>query len=104
MRLIDADELMKYAHDVTLSNGAKHRCVDATVIYDIPTAEAIELSKIEHDAELLKTDADGFKERIQKDIDNGKEPDQAMVIMMHTAVVSHSALTCLVDRYRRGEE
>lgn len=41
MRLIDADELMKYAHDVTLANGARHRCIDATVIYDIPTVDAI---------------------------------------------------------------
>ena len=39
-RLIDADELMKYAHDVTLANGARHRCIDATVIYDIPTIDA----------------------------------------------------------------
>ena len=39
-RLIYADELMKYAHDVTLANGARHRCIDATVIYDIPTVDA----------------------------------------------------------------
>lgn len=40
-RLIYADELMKYAHDVTLGNGARHRCIDATVIYAIPTVDAV---------------------------------------------------------------
>ena len=69
-----------------------------------PTVEVIEVSQIERAAELLKADADGFKEHIQRDIDAGKEPDQAMVMMMHTAVVSYSALTCLVERYRRKEE
>lgn len=39
-RLIYKDELMKYVHDVTLANGARHRCIDATVIYDLPTVDA----------------------------------------------------------------
>ncbi len=39
MRLIDADALMKLAKDVTLENGVKHRCIDATMIHELPTIE-----------------------------------------------------------------
>ena len=100
-RYIDAHRLLLDLCDISDDS---MRSLFISYVKNQPTAEVIELSKIEHDAELIKLDADGFKKRIQKDIDKGREPDQAMVIMMHTAVVSHSALTCLVDRYRRGEE
>lgn len=100
-RYIDAHKLCLDLFEISDDS---MRTLFISYVKNQPTAEVIELSKIEHDAELLKTDADGFKNRIQKDIDNGREPDQAMLIMMHTAVVSHSALTCLVDRYRRCEE
>lgn len=39
-KLIDINELLKHSHDVTLLNGAKHRCIDATVIHEIPTVDA----------------------------------------------------------------
>lgn len=38
--LIRRSDLLKYAHDVTLANGAKHRCIDATVIHEIRGMEA----------------------------------------------------------------
>ena len=43
-RLIWADEILKREHDVTLGNGAKHRCFDTTTLYDVPTAkDAVEV-------------------------------------------------------------
>lgn len=39
-KLIRRADLLRYAHDVTLANGAKHRCIDATVIHEIPAADA----------------------------------------------------------------
>ena len=100
-RYIDAHKLLLDLCDISDDS---MRTLFISYVKNQPTAEVIEVSKIEHDAKLIKSDADGFKDRIQKDIDKGKEPDQAMLIMMHTAVISHSALTCLVDRYRRGDE
>lgn len=100
-RYIDAHKLCLDLLDISDDS---MRTLFISYVKNQPTAEVIELSKIEHDAELLKSDADGFKNRIQRDIDKGKEPDQVMVMMMHTAVVSHAALTCLVDRHRREEE
>ena len=43
MRLIDADEIKKREHDVVLANGAKHRCFDTTMLYEIPTVDAVEV-------------------------------------------------------------
>ena len=40
-RLIEVDEIKKREHDVTLGNGAKHRCFDTTCLDEIPTVEAI---------------------------------------------------------------
>ena len=39
MRYYAESDLMAAAHDVTLLNGAKHRCIDATVLCEIPNAE-----------------------------------------------------------------
>lgn len=36
-RLIDEKEVKKMSHDVILGNGAKHRCIDATRMYEAPT-------------------------------------------------------------------
>ena len=43
MRLIDADEIKKREHDVVLVNGAKHRCFDTTMLFEIPTVDAVEV-------------------------------------------------------------
>lgn len=40
-RLIDVDEIKKREKDVVLANGAKHRCFDTTVLYEIPTVDAV---------------------------------------------------------------
>ena len=36
-RLIEESALKRYAKDVVLANGAKHRCIDATILWEIPT-------------------------------------------------------------------
>ena len=41
-RLINADDILSRAHDVTLKNGAKHRCFDVTMLHEIPTVETLE--------------------------------------------------------------
>lgn len=43
MRLIDEDEIKKREHDVVLANGAKHRCFDTTMLFEIPTVDAVEV-------------------------------------------------------------
>lgn len=43
MRLIDADEIKKRERDVVLANGAKHRCFDTTMLFEIPTVDAVEV-------------------------------------------------------------
>ena len=35
-RLIDENVIRQYAKDVVLVNGAKHRCIDATVLCEMP--------------------------------------------------------------------
>lgn len=39
-RLVDVDEIKKREKDVVLANGAKHRCFDTTMLYEIPTVDA----------------------------------------------------------------
>ena len=41
MLLIDVDELKSRAKDVILQNGAKHRCIDATIISELPKTELV---------------------------------------------------------------
>lgn len=43
MRLVDADEIKKREQDVVLANGAKHRCFDTTMLFEIPTVDAVEV-------------------------------------------------------------
>lgn len=43
MSLIDADEIKKREQDVVLANGAKHRCFDTTMLFEIPTVDAVEV-------------------------------------------------------------
>ena len=40
MRLIDANEIKKRERDVVLANGAKHRCFDTTMLFEIPIVDA----------------------------------------------------------------
>ena len=41
MKVIAVDALLSIAKDVTLANGAKHRCIDATQIHELPKTEII---------------------------------------------------------------
>ena len=41
MQLISIDNLESISKDVTLQNGAKHRCIDATQIYELPKMELV---------------------------------------------------------------
>lgn len=41
-RYYDYDTLVGAMHDVVLENGAKHRCIDAGMILDLPQADVIE--------------------------------------------------------------
>lgn len=41
MKLIDTDILKSHAKDVTLQNGAKHRCIDSTIICELPKVEIV---------------------------------------------------------------
>lgn len=40
LRLVDVDEIKKREKDVVLANGAKHRCFDTTMLYELPTVDA----------------------------------------------------------------
>lgn len=100
-RYIDAHRLLLDLCDISDDS---MRTLFISYVKNQPTAEVIEVSKIEHEAKLIKADADGFKIIFREILIKVKEPDPAMSIMMHTAIVSHAALTCLVDRFRRGEE
>ena len=42
-KLISADEIKKRERDVILANGAKHRCFDTTLLYEIPMVDAVEV-------------------------------------------------------------
>ena len=41
MKLIAEDALLSIAKDVTLANGAKHKCIDATQIHELPKTEIV---------------------------------------------------------------
>ena len=41
MQYIAIEDLERIAKDVTLENGAKHRCIDATQIYELPKVDLI---------------------------------------------------------------
>lgn len=53
-KLIREEDILKYAHDVTLANGAKHRCFDVTLLSELPDAEAIPIEYIEAKKKTLK--------------------------------------------------
>lgn len=42
-RYYDYDTLRGAMHDVILGNGAKHRCIDAGAILDLPQADVVEV-------------------------------------------------------------
>lgn len=39
--LISRQDVLALAKDVTLQNGCKHRCIDATMIHELPPAEQV---------------------------------------------------------------
>lgn len=43
-RYYDYDTLRGAMHDVILGNGAKHRCIDAGMILDLPQADVVEIN------------------------------------------------------------
>ena len=45
-RLIDENVIRQYAKDVVLVNGAKHRCIDATVLCEMPCVIEAESEEI----------------------------------------------------------
>ena len=47
MRLISEEALLSIAKDVTLANGAKHRCIDATKIHELPAIYELPLKCVE---------------------------------------------------------
>lgn len=48
MKLIAEDDLLSIAKDVTLANGAKHRCIDATQIHELSKTEIIPCKDCAH--------------------------------------------------------
>ena len=48
MKLIAEDALLSIAKDVTLANGAKHRCIDATQIVELPKTEIVHCKDCKH--------------------------------------------------------
>lgn len=48
MKLIAEDALLSIAKDVTLANGAKHRCIDATQIHELPKTEIVRCKDCKH--------------------------------------------------------
>ena len=38
--LISRQDVLALAKDVTLQNGCKHRCIDASMIHELPSAES----------------------------------------------------------------
>ena len=39
--MISVDALLSIAKDITLGNGTKHRCIDATQIHELPKTEIV---------------------------------------------------------------
>ena len=48
MKLIDADILKSHEKDVILQNGAKHRCIDSTIICELPKIEIVRCKDCKH--------------------------------------------------------
>ena len=40
---IERELLMKHEHEVTLLNGAKHRCIDADAVLEVPKSDVVEV-------------------------------------------------------------
>lgn len=66
MRLIDADEIKKREHDVVLANGAKHRCFDTTMLYEIPTVDVDSLNAKHEGIGYEKGFRDGYAEALEE--------------------------------------
>lgn len=47
--LISRADVLAFAKDVTLKGGAKHRCIDATMIHELPSAERSDEAEYWHE-------------------------------------------------------
>lgn len=65
MRLIDEKKIKAREHDVILRDGAKHRCFDTTLLYEIPAVNAIPIewtgNKIADNCEIIGVMAMAFR-------------------------------------------
>ena len=67
MKLIAEDELLSIAKDVTLANGAKHRCIDATQIHELPKTEVVRCKDCKHYDSETQSCLDGLDGIFQPD-------------------------------------
>ena len=54
-RLILESEIKKREHDVVLKDGAKHRCFDTTMLFEIPTVDAVPIDWILNHEKMPKS-------------------------------------------------
>jgi len=62
--LIRRRDVLALAKDVTLQNGCKHRCIDATMIHELPSAEPNLQPNLQSTCNQLATDCISRKEAI----------------------------------------
>lgn len=64
MKVIAEDSLLSIAKDVTLVNGAKHRCIDATQLLELPKTNIVNCPGCVYKKTCIHTmngvDPDGF--------------------------------------------
>lgn len=64
MKLIAEEALLSIAKDVTLENGAKHRCIDATQLHELPKTNIVNCPGCVYKKACIHTmngvDPDGF--------------------------------------------
>ena len=53
MKLIAIDDLKSITKDVTLENGVKHRCIDATQIHELPKVELVRCKECKHKESMM---------------------------------------------------
>ena len=64
MKYIAVSDLEHISKDVVLKNGAKHRCIDATQIYELPKVDIILCDECRYQSTCIHTvykkDGEGF--------------------------------------------
>lgn len=61
--LISRQDVLALAKDVTLQNGCKHRCIDATMIHELPPAHPDMAEKL-YLYKCYITDKDGLQHEV----------------------------------------